>query len=266
MKPKSLFEQVDRMRKIIGLPTQPLLFESISDLETLSNLTKQTDYSQTDEFQEKARSMDNAIGDLSIQITRLKRKIELDKTESRFPQDLQRFESKRKMLCKGLAERDETDLSKLYPQEYFPYLWVENKMFKKTEFQSKIIHERPQLIHTVWRGISPEELQYIISHKHVKSNQSMNIGYEVEQGLTVYAPQPSTAIHYADSFAPVEKQPTDEKPNYIIQIKVKPENGVFVDGDSYIKTPKAIPSNQIEFIWEIRKNGHLTDVTSKIKL
>ena len=38
----------------------------------------------------------------------------------------------------------------------------------------------------VYRAVSPEELDYINKTGYIKSNQSMNMGYEVEQGLTCF--------------------------------------------------------------------------------
>ena len=38
----------------------------------------------------------------------------------------------------------------------------------------------------VYRAVSPEELDYINRTGYIKSNQSMNMGYEVEQGFTCF--------------------------------------------------------------------------------
>lgn len=68
---------------------------------------------------------------------------------------------------------------------------------------------------------------------YIKSNQSKNIGYEVEKGITCYNDT------FPGWYLPKEG-------GYILKIKVKPENEFFYDSnDDYVKTKKAIPKDQI---------------------
>lgn len=158
------------------------------------------------------------------------------------------------------------NISHLYPKEYFPFLW--DNPYNPESIQFHYLMISPNLIHTVWRGINPNELEYIKQNKHIKSAQEYNIGYEVERGLTVYGYLPKTGISYAGGFAPKQYRPTEQQPNYLIQIKAnQPENAFFYDkNDEYIKTSKPISSSQIEGIWEVYPNEQIKDISNILPL
>lgn len=83
----------------------------------------------------------------------------------------------------------------------------------------------------VYRAVSIPEYGNILKTGQIKSNQSMNIGYEVEQGYTCYA----------KSF-PGFYLPKDG--GYILKIKATPD--MFMDDvDEYIKTPSPVSINNI---------------------
>lgn len=105
----------------------------------------------------------------------------------------------------------------------------------------------------VYRAVSPEEMDYINKTGFIKSNQSKNIGYEVDRGITCYK----------DSF-PGAYLP--ETGGYILKIKVLPENEFFYDeNDDYVKTEKAVPKSQIVQIYgEKDKNLSLTEIYNHI--
>ena len=83
----------------------------------------------------------------------------------------------------------------------------------------------------VYRAVSVDEYATILKTGKIKSNQSMNIGYEVEQGLTCY-----------DKSFPGFYLPDDG--GYILKIKATPD--MFIDDvDEYIKTPNPVSINNI---------------------
>ena len=83
----------------------------------------------------------------------------------------------------------------------------------------------------VYRAVSIPEYEYILKTGQIKSNLSMNIGYEVEKGYTCY-----------DKSFPGFYLPKDG--GYILKIKATPD--MFIDDvDEYIKTPKPVSINNI---------------------
>lgn len=88
-------------------------------------------------------------------------------------------------------------------------------------------------VNYVYRAVSQEEMDFINKNGYIKSNQSKNIGYEVDKGLTCYKDS------FPGSYLPKEG-------GYVLKVKVLPENEFFYDeNDDYVKTEKAIPKNQI---------------------
>jgi hypothetical protein len=155
---------------------------------------------------------------------------------------------------------DET-IEELYPESIYPFLYSDESEFNTNRFKHYIFYEVPELLHTVWRGVNSAEMKFIESNRFIKSNQEMNIGYEVEQGLTVYSKTPNSAISYATSFATDKHKPTENKPNYIIEVKVVDGDGFWVDkNDGYAKTAKSIPLNKISKIYEININKNITQI------
>ena len=105
----------------------------------------------------------------------------------------------------------------------------------KGKFESKDGHlfRGGKEVRYLYRAIDQAEMDSIKNNGYIKSNQSKNIGYEVEQGLTDFKDG------YPGFYLPRNAD------GYIIKIEVKPENGFFYDSDEYAKTPNEIPANQI---------------------
>lgn len=83
----------------------------------------------------------------------------------------------------------------------------------------------------VYRAVSVAEYENILKTGQIKSNQSMNIGYEVERGLTCF-----------DKSFPGFYLPKDG--GYILKIKVTPD--MFIDDvDEYVKTAAPVSVNNI---------------------
>lgn len=83
----------------------------------------------------------------------------------------------------------------------------------------------------VYRAVSIPEYEYILKTGQIKSNSSMNIGYEAKRGLTCYH----------KSF-PGWYLPDDG--GYILKVRATPD--MFIDNvDQYIKTPTAVSVNNV---------------------
>ena len=90
---------------------------------------------------------------------------------------------------------------------------------------------KPIPLEYVYRAVSVPEYEYILKTGQIKSNSSMNIGYEVERGLTCYHRSSP------DWYLPDEG-------GYILKIRVTPD--MFIDDvDEYIKTPSPVSINNI---------------------
>ena len=89
----------------------------------------------------------------------------------------------------------------------------------------------------VYRAVSVPEYESILKTGQIKSNQSMNIGYEVEQGLTCY-----------DKSFPGFYLPDDG--GYILKIRVTPD--MYIDTDEYIKTASPVSINNVVEVNGIR--------------
>jgi hypothetical protein len=150
----------------------------------------------------------------------------------------------------------------IYPESKNPHLYTDSYI---TSGGKKFLSLTGQDATLIFRGINGSELKAIIKNGYIQSNQSYNLGDEVEAGLTVYASNPRTAIHYASSFAPLQFRPTKGNPNYIITIENNPSITQTVTDviDGYIKTPNKIPSNKIFDIWSVDENGEVKNVREK---
>lgn len=83
----------------------------------------------------------------------------------------------------------------------------------------------------VYRAVSIPEYENILKTGQIKSNLSMNIGYEVERGYTCYAKA------FPGFYLP-------EDGGYILKIKATPD--MFIDDvDEYIKTASPVSINNI---------------------
>jgi len=150
----------------------------------------------------------------------------------------------------------------LYPIESNPHLYKENAFGEMSSFP-KLTGQSASLL---FRGIHPNELESIRKNGFIQSNQSYNIGDEVEAGVTVYAIAPRTAFSYSYGFAPQDLKPTEGNPNYILMIQNDPsENKAVTDViDGYVKVKKAIPSNKIFAIYSVDEKGDVKDVSEEI--
>lgn len=124
--------------------------------------------------------------------------------------------------------QNETNLSGKFVSEN-GHLYRHNTDFN---FDKGDFNDEKTEVKYVYRAVSQAEYDSIQKNGYIKSNQSMNIGYEVEQGLTVYKDN-----------SPVFYLPDDG--GYVLKIEVKPENGFFYDSDEYAKTSQPIPKEQI---------------------
>jgi hypothetical protein len=90
----------------------------------------------------------------------------------------------------------------------------------------------------VYRAVSIPEYENILKTGKIKSNQSMNIGYEVERGYTCYSKS------FPGFYLP-------EDGGYILKIKATPD--MFMDDvDEYIKTASPVSINNIVEVNGIR--------------
>lgn len=154
------------------------------------------------------------------------------------------------------------ELKDIYPKETNPHLYPKNAFGETSNFPTLT----GQSASLLFRGIHPDELAFIRENGYIQSNQSYNIGDEVDAGVTVYATGPRTAFNYASGFAPVDLKPTQGKPNYVMMIENDPnENKAVTDVvDGYVKVKKEIPSNKILAIYSVDENGTVKNVSEEL--
>jgi 8-oxo-dGTP pyrophosphatase MutT (NUDIX family) len=70
----------------------------------------------------------------------------------------------------------------------------------------------------LYRGMSGEEWEDIQKTGRIQTNSSYNIGSE-QEGATFFSPDHTTAVSYADSFAPWQQKATFDKPAYVVAIR-----------------------------------------------
>lgn len=143
------------------------------------------------------------------------------------------------------------DLVDMYPKKFYPLLWEQVTTQHEEKLQSTFFFKSPNTLHTIYRGIHANELEYIRSSGLIQSNQSMNFGYEIEQNMTVFSYTPSSAINYASSFATKEFQPTKDNPNYLIEVAIDDENIIVDDMDEYVKSLSSISAKKILRVFEV---------------
>ena len=150
----------------------------------------------------------------------------------------------------------------VYPIENNPHLYKEDAFGDMGKFP-KLTGQSASLL---FRGIHPSELEFIRKNGYIQSDQSYNLGDEVEAGVTVYATAPRTAFSYSSGFAPEGLRPTEGNPNYILMIQNDPsENKAVTDViDGYVKVKKAIPSNKIFAIYSVDEKGDVKNVSEEI--
>lgn len=169
--------------------------------------------------------------------------------------------NKSEVRSKVFANGYDLSTEQMYPREIYPFLYQTFNYGDTWRFYYKLYFDLSEVVHTVFRGINSKEMDYVNETGYIKSNQSYNIGYEVDQGLTVYATNFRSALNYANDFAPKQFRPTEETPNYILMVEPKEENGFKFDpNDDYIKTPNAIPKSQIVGIFEVYPNNKINKI------
>ncbi|MFT6125729.1 MAG: hypothetical protein ACJAVA_000170 [Flavobacteriaceae bacterium] len=154
------------------------------------------------------------------------------------------------------------ELKDIYPKETNPHLYPKNVFGETSDFPTLT----GQSASLLFRGIHPDELAFIRENGYIQSNQSYNIGDEVDAGVTVYGTAPRTAFNYASGFAPTDLRPTQGKPNYVVMIENDPsENKAVIDViDGYVKVKKEIPSNKILAIYSVDENGTVKNVSEEL--
>jgi len=89
--------------------------------------------------------------------------------------------------------------------------------YKKKEGLSTI----PRRPNTVYRGMSYQEYKNALRKGYFKSRGSYNIGV-TQEGSTCGSTDPTTAMQYASSFAPLSKKPTPEEPGVVVAFRETP--------------------------------------------
>ena len=132
----------------------------------------------------------------------------------------------------------------------------------------KVATPNPSLL---YRGMSWEEMQSVLSTGHVRSAGEYNMG-EAQEGLTFFSTSPDQADSYAGGFAPYTRKPTWERPSYVIAVEM-PEAGRlhYLNGRGEMqRTPPpggermevgvegAVPVASIRHVYEVRP--YLMDV------
>jgi hypothetical protein len=78
----------------------------------------------------------------------------------------------------------------------------------------------------VYRGVSYEEMQFILREGKIESTGSGS--FESQQGQTSYTRDPATAGSYGGSFSSWDREPTNGRPGYLIKVKL-PESRLITD-------------------------------------
>lgn len=70
----------------------------------------------------------------------------------------------------------------------------------------------------LWRGMSAAEYDALVESGIVQSKGDMAFSHQQEAGTTSFAPNPSTAESYANSFAHVKDRPSHQRPAYVVGV------------------------------------------------
>ncbi len=103
----------------------------------------------------------------------------------------------------------------------------------------------------LFRGLSKEEMDDIISTREIKSRGDVVKDIGAHVGLTFFSENPEISLGYATAQRiPGYRSPTFDNPNYLVMVN---DPGVHdVEGESEIGIGTAIPSEQIVRIYEVR--------------
>ncbi len=104
----------------------------------------------------------------------------------------------------------------------------------------------------IYRGMSKEELDMILSTGEISSRGDVVDQSDTHRGLTFFSKDPNESLGYGMSqVMPGYRSPTFEVCNYLISIE-KPENNGFLEGMSAIAYDVPISSEKIQRVYEIR--------------
>jgi hypothetical protein len=102
----------------------------------------------------------------------------------------------------------------------------------------------------IYRGMSAEEYQFFLREGRIESTGDYNIG-DQQTGLTYWTTEPSMAVSYANSFAPMQHKPTFQHPAYIVAARMPMETRrVKGTGEAEVGVARPILANEIVAIWE----------------
>ena len=160
----------------------------------------------------------------------------------------------------GLTPEEAKEQEALYKKFPFPLLYDSNIVDKNgniinTEYADLDTYQ-PLKSHTfdpdyIYRGMSGEELNFIIKNKGIKSNARLNIGKQQED-TTSFAQHPSQATYYAQSGG-WQNEGNFNKPKYVV--KVAREGVVFTpttaDVNNEIDVIGTVPLSNISDIYEL---------------
>lgn len=106
----------------------------------------------------------------------------------------------------------------------------------------------PQNDSYMYRGMSWEEYQSILSSGRIKSEGGYNLG-DRQVGLTYFSSEADQARYYADSFAPQEFATTIGRPAIVIALPKMEGVRVPGTGESEIGIPEELSADLIQEVW-----------------
>jgi hypothetical protein len=110
----------------------------------------------------------------------------------------------------------------------------------------------------IYRGMRAEEYQKFLDTGKIESTGLYNLGTE-QEGLTYWATDPSTAVSYANGFAPWPHKATFEKPAYVIAVrKPLPEDTRHVEGTgkNEVGVSRAMTKDEVVGVWRGEVYAH----------
>jgi hypothetical protein len=101
---------------------------------------------------------------------------------------------------------------------------------------------------SIYRGMSSNEFENAVNDGYIQSRGALN--FSDQEGLTLFADNPSQAGSYAGNFAPWHSMPSWEQPGIVV--KVKRPSKVEVNQVGEIGVRGKVPIDDIESVWEMR--------------
>ena len=99
------------------------------------------------------------------------------------------------------------------------------------------VKEIPSDPNSAYRGMAWEEWQSIRKSGFIASRGVYNLG-EDQVNLTLFAPDPATALHYANGFAPIQYQISQKRPGVVISV---PREGLL----THKEYPQGVPAGEL---------------------